>query len=150
MDGALLGAAFAVGAVAVLSRELMGEESRSGWYRCVQSRLAPPPWVFGAAWGLLYILMTFAIAQSLRSNDQTLVKLWALNLALNLAWTPAFFGSRNPALGLAIIVGMGWSLVQIDDRAPSLRFCVIPYAAWLSLAALLNAEALVRDPACRR
>lgn len=72
------------------------------------------------------------------------VGLFALQMAFNLAWTPAFFGLRSPALGLAIIAVL-WVLIvatmyafdRVDRRAAAL---LVPYLAWVSFAAVLNVE----------
>lgn len=138
----------AVSLVAWGGSRLMGDAAKGGWYRCVQPPLAPPPWAFPVAWGVLYALIAVALARALRAPDPTLHRLFAANLALNLLWTPLFFRWRRPGASLGVIAAMLWTLAKIDDRARHLRFCVVPYAAWLAFAGYLNAEALARAGGC--
>jgi tryptophan-rich sensory protein len=70
--------------------------------------------------------------------------MWALQLALNLMWSFVFFGARQigaallevAVLLLAILATLGlfW---RIDRLAGAL---LVPYAAWVAFAALLNAS----------
>ncbi len=68
---------------------------------------------------------------------------WFLvQLALNAAWTPLFFGLKNPAvafgeiilLWLAIAVTLA-SFLRVSKAA---GWLLVPYLAWVSFAALLN------------
>ena len=62
-------------------------------------------------------------------------------------WSPAFFGMQSPALGLVVILCMLASILAFIwqarrvDRPASLLF--LPYLAWVSFAALLNASILM-------
>jgi tryptophan-rich sensory protein len=68
---------------------------------------------------------------------------YAVQLALNLSWSFVFFGARliGPALAviaalLAAILANAYLFWRIDRVAGAL---LLPYAAWVSFAALLNA-----------
>jgi tryptophan-rich sensory protein len=68
-------------------------------------------------------------------------------MALNVAWTPAFFALENLELGLAVIVALWplvaatlWAFARVDRRAAAL---VVPYLLWVTFAALLNYRFLV-------
>lgn len=67
--------------------------------------------------------------------------------ALNVAWTPTFFGARALLAGLLVIVALAVVLVptvaafgRVDRRAGLL---LLPYLAWVCFAALLNYRFLV-------
>ena len=73
--------------------------------------------------------------------------LWVAQIALNFAWTPAFFLLHRPALALCFIAALlAVILVFIvtrwtADRVSALLF--VPYAAWVAFATLLNASIVV-------
>ena len=73
--------------------------------------------------------------------------LWLAQMALNLLWSPAFFGQQSAGLGLAVIVPL-LALIAIyiavswrSDRVAALLF--VPYGFWVAFASLLNASILV-------
>src|SRR5271165_4250528 len=78
----------------------------AGWYRTLnRPAIAPPNWVFGPVWSLLYLLMAIAawlVWQSPDSPARTWgIALFLVQLALNFAWSWIFF--RQHALGAALI-----------------------------------------------
>lgn len=119
------------------------------WYRgLVQPFFAPPSWVFGPVWFLLYTLMGIAawLIWLHRKNERARLGLivYLLQLALNAAWSLLFFGLQRPDLALAeILVLLGviiWNIVlfsRIDRRA---AWLLIPYVLWVSFATLLTAS----------
>jgi len=68
--------------------------------------------------------------------------LFAGQMVLNVAWTPAFFAAQNLLWGLVVIVAL-WPAVlatiaafdRVDRRAAAL---LVPYLAWVTFAAILN------------
>ncbi|CAJ2501529.1 Uu.00g043820.m01.CDS01 [Anthostomella pinea] len=115
-----------------------------------QPPLRPPPQVFGPVWTLLYGLMGYASHRAVSRSGvlgagsaDSIRALYSLQLGLNLAWMPLFFGARRPVLALADIV----SLVGVNGYLTYLFFsvdevagwCMVPYMAWLGFATYLNA-----------
>ncbi len=114
------------------------------WYAALQKpSWNPPAWVFGPAWTLLYTLM--AVAAWLvwkRVGFGKPLTLYFVQLALNAAWTPIFFGAHQ----------LGWALFEIVllwiailatllsfrrvNRAAGWLF--VPYLAWVTFAMTLN------------
>ena len=87
------------------------------WYRTLaQPSFAPPNWLFGPVWSLLYALMAIAAWQVWQSAPSSL-RTWGLTLfmaqlALNLAWSWLFF--RRHALGAAAVeVVILWAAIGI-------------------------------------
>ena len=112
----------------------------------------PPAWVFGPVWTALYLLMGIAARRVVaRVGLQTWpMLLFALQLGLNLAWSPVFFGQKNPRraltlLGLLLVaaVATALSFARVDQTA---GWLLAPYLAWLALAFALNRAIVTRNP----
>ena len=136
----------AVGAVAGLATAT----SVSTWYATLNKpAFNPPNEVFGPVWTLLYVLMAISAWRVWRSPGPERARLtalaaWAVQLALNFAWSFLFFGLRAPAVALAEITVLLASLAvtlwlcwRVDRIAGLL---LVPYLAWVAFASLLNFE----------
>jgi tryptophan-rich sensory protein len=108
--------------------------------------IAPPPWLFGPVWALLYVLIAtsgYRISY-LKSSDLKSIALglWALQMCLNTLWTPVFFGAFDLQGALGIILALwltitAYVIVSFKiDRASSYLFA--PYWAWVTFATVLN------------
>lgn len=123
------------------------------WYATLNKPFfAPPNWIFGPVWTLLYFLMGLSFYLIWKQGLQkkrvaTASKYFGAQLGLNLVWSPIFFGLRAPLLGLVVIVAM-WALIVMSMKKfyPLSRlayYLLIPYLAWVSYATLLNAAIVV-------
>jgi translocator protein len=120
----------------------------TGWYRTLaRPTIAPPNWVFGPVWTLLYGLMAFAawrvwLAPPSPARNLALA-LFLAQLALNLAWTWIFF--RKHAVGAALIEVIAlWAAIAATMLAfrrvePGAGWIIAPYLAWVTFASVLNA-----------
>ena len=106
---------------------------------------APPGWLFGPVWTLLYALMGVAawlVAGKADSASRTPLVLWSVQLGLNATWTPVFFGLRAPGLALVNIVLLWFALVgtviAFFSRRPLAGVLLIPYLSWVTFATALN------------
>lgn len=147
---AIVGAGFVllVNVVGALPAALFGADT--SWFE--EPWFFPPTVAFPVVWTLLFTLLGVALflvwrADADRGRARVAYAAFAVQFALNIAWTPAFFGLRRPALGLAVIVGLWIAVVgmivafdRVDRRAALL--CV-PYLVWVSFAAVLNYAILV-------
>lgn len=106
----------------------------------------PPGWLFGPVWTALYAMMAVAAWLVWRCGGfarQGRALMWFLvQLALNAAWTPLFFGLQRPGLAFAEIVLL-WLAIAATIyafRAVSrVATCLlVPYLAWVTFAAALN------------
>jgi len=103
----------------------------------------PPSWIFGPVWTALYLMMAVA-AWLVWKRDGWRRPLWLyfMQLALNAAWTPIFFGMHELGLALVEIVVL-WLAILITllaflrVRKPA-AWLLLPYLAWVSFAAFLN------------
>jgi tryptophan-rich sensory protein len=67
---------------------------------------------------------------------------WSVQLLLNVGWSAAFFGQRNPTAGLFVIVPLWAAIATTAATAARVSrlaaLLLIPYLAWTSFAAALN------------
>lgn len=116
------------------------------WYRTLaRPPFTPPDAAFGAAWGVLYILLGICawllFKTGYRTQKKTLT-LFIIQLVLNSLWTPLFFGCRLllPALILLLVL-LGQALWLFKDARPAhpkAVWLLAPYIAWMAFAAYLN------------
>lgn len=118
------------------------------WYPALNKPpLTPPNWVFAPVWTFLFFLMgvsawlVWRSAGGIRQTHAALPLFFA-QLGLNLGWSVAFFGMRNPAIAsieilflLAMIVGTILTFARIERLAAIL---LLPYLAWTGFATYLT------------
>ena len=108
----------------------------------------PPSWLFGPVWILLYTLMGTSAWLAWREPAGTRAErrgawlAFAVHAALNLAWTPLFFGLRQPGLAFADICLVWLALLATTLRFGRLRplagYLLLPQVLWVSFALVLN------------
>ena len=83
---------------------LMGTGPMGDWYQDLnKAPWTPPGWVFGAAWTVIMICLSIAMAQMFRrtSRKNHLISVWGVHLLLNVLWNPLFFNGH--LLGIALV-----------------------------------------------
>lgn len=121
--------------------------------RLVKPAWAPPVWVFGPAWTVLYALMAVAAARVARTPEpargRALVSWW-VQLGFNVGWTWCFFFLQSGRLAVVEAVAL-WIAVVVAaitaaraDRIAGLL--LLPYAAWVAFAVALTWAIAVRTP----
>lgn len=119
------------------------------WYASLaKPPFNPPNWVFAPAWTLLYVLIAVAGWRTWeRERAAAAMKIWALQLVLNFAWSPTFFGAKQmgPALVviLALLASIALFIATVWNRDRVSGWLFAPYAAWVAFATLLNASLLL-------
>lgn len=140
----------AVFAVAALGG-LATASGTASWYATIaKPAFNPPSWVFGPVWTALYIMMAIAAyllwSAPLRPEESPRRRwaLWAyaIQLLLNLAWSPAFFALQSPFAGVLVILPL-WAAILVTIVLAwrvrlSAAMLLLPYLAWVSFAAVLN------------
>jgi benzodiazapine receptor len=149
-DIAALLAPLAVGAVGSVPTAM----AIPTWYRTLEKPgWNPPNAVFGPVWTTLYALMGIALALVRRvpAGPATYAAqgVFGLQLALNLAWSFVFFGSRDPR-GALVVIGLLWvsilaTIAQFWRIRRSAALLLVPYLAWVSFASILNADIARRN-----
>ena len=150
--GLLRKAVIAVPAI-VIAGSLIGYASNSGfgnaWFdRLTKPSFMPAGWVFGVVWTTLYTMLGIALATVLNEppskRRSTAVALFAVQLALNFAWSPTFFGGAMIDAALVTILVMlalaSATAVAFARLRPLAGALMLPYLAWLCLATALNYE----------
>ena len=107
--------------------------------------LSPPGFIFPIVWTILYVLMGYGSYLMYESNDyhsDCCLKIYAINLFVNMLWSPLFFG-----LGLRlfsfiwiiildlVILYMIICFYKVNKKAAYLQ---IPYLIWCLFATYLN------------
>ena len=126
----------------------MDSVSSAAWYaQLAKPFFAPPAWVFGPVWTVLYLVIAVSFAHVL---VQTLKKRlpmpallpFMLNLVFNAAYTPIQFGLKNNLLAnLDILLVLGtlvWALALIRPRIAWVAYVNTPYLLWVAFATLLQ------------
>lgn len=138
-----------------LSGRTVPSGDENAWYMALAKPwFTPPGIVFPIAWSILYILMGVSLALVLSARGARLrwlaAGLFAAQFALNLAWTPLFFGAHRVGLALLVIVAifvLALAATLVFARVRGLAAALmLPYLAWLAFAALLNWQIDVLNP----
>ncbi len=119
------------------------------WYQGLKKApFNPPAYVFGPAWTTLYTLMGIAVGliwqKGLKNKKvKPALYVFAVQLALNILWSIAFFGMRSPLAGVVVIVCLWFAIIETIRRFYPLNkaaaWLLAPYICWVSFAAVLNA-----------
>lgn len=117
----------------------------AGFYASLaQPRWAPPPWLFGPVWTLLYTLMAIALWRVVRSAraHAAATALFLVQLAINALWSWLFFRWHLGA------VSFGWIVLLLAMIAATLgafwrisriaAILLVPYLGWVLFATLLS------------
>ncbi len=114
------------------------------WYESLQKPgFTPPNWAFPVAWTTIYLLLAWAgYRLTLLPGSETVLALWAAQIALNTLWTPVFFGANRIAVAMVILTLLWLVVATMVVMALQLDIItgliLLPYLAWLSVAVALN------------
>ena len=124
------------------------------WYeRLEKPPFNPPNAAFGPVWTALYAAIAtsgYRVYRSIPSGARSrALRLWFLQLTVNGAWSPIFFGARSPTLALGDLIlllplleAYRREAARVDRNAARL---FVPYIAWALFAGALNFEIVRRN-----
>ncbi|KAG5943908.1 hypothetical protein E4U59_007801 [Claviceps monticola] len=128
-------------------------ETRKLYKALKQPPLRPPPWLFGPVWTILYGVMGYAahraysIGLAPLSGLETAaltrqsMTLYSIQLGLNLAWMPLFFGAKRPvaaSVDIVALLGLNAYLASVWGSIDSVAgWLQVPYVGWLGFASYL-------------
>lgn len=113
----------------------------------VQPFFAPPSWVFGPVWSVLYVIIAISYGWVFYKVFQgDLPKMVAvplvINLVANFSFTPVQFGLQNLLLAsVVILIVLGtilWSMWAMWPHEKMFVYAQIPYLLWVSFATVLQ------------
>lgn len=131
----------------------------NGWYVTAnKAPWTPANGVFGPVWTALYTAMAVAAWLVWRRRvpeSRPALVTYAVQLTLNLLWTPVFFG-LYPVLGtvalwlafaiiLALIVAVTFTVLRFGPVSPAAGLLLLPYVTWIVFASSLNIWAALNN-----
>ena len=127
----------------------LSSDSLGDWYENLnRPSFTPPGWLFGPAWSILYTLMAVACWRVWRRcygsfKAMGSARTWFfVQLALNFAWTPVFFGLHAIWPALIVIILLWLAIVQtiraFANYDKPAAWMLVPYLAWVTFATALN------------
>ncbi len=140
--------------ISILFAELVGVMSslfsgniKEDYMNYIKPMFAPPDWLFGVVWPILYALMGLAAFLVYKSDAEIKVKIKALTfyflqLVFNFLWPIVFFGFNLTWGGVLVICILDILVIittylfyQINKVAGNL---MVPYLLWILFATYLN------------
>lgn len=121
----------------------------SDWYDgLLKPTFNPPAAIFGPVWTALYAMMAIALwlVRRDREDDTAMrrraIRLFWIQFALNLLWSPLFFGLRSPGAAFVDICLLWLALLAtalaFGKVRPLAGYLLVPYVLWVSFALVLN------------
>jgi len=118
------------------------------WYQnLLKPSWAPPAWLFGPVWSVLYIIIAatfgYAVFLFFQGRISFLVLLpFILNLIFNFAFSPIQFRLQNnllAAVDILLILGtLTWAMLAIYPHARWIALANVPYLLWVLFATALQ------------
>ena len=122
--------------------------SNYSWYsELIKPTWAPPAWIFGPVWSVLYILIAVSFGRVFwlfftGRIGFYIVLPFILNLIFNFSFTPIQFGLQNNWLAtidiLLVLSTLIWAMIVIYPTERWITFISIPYLLWVAFATVLQ------------
>lgn len=138
-----------------LSGQIAGSGPGNAWFDALEKpTIYPEPALFGIVWTVLYVLIgvsgaIVAAARGARGRVRALV-FFALQLVLNLAWSPVFFGLHQITAAFVVIVLLDLAVIATIALfwkiRPLAAWLLLPYLLWIAFATLLTWEFRQANP----
>lgn len=129
-------------------------EARDFYSQLAQPEWAPPAWLFGPVWAVLYAMMAVAAwlvwgAHPAQTKRMALA-VFLLQLLVNALWTWLFFAWKLGSLALfdiLLLTSLILVCVVLFYRINTVAgLLLIPYLLWVSFASVLNYTMLLLNP----
>ncbi|MEM6511985.1 MAG: TspO/MBR family protein [Pseudomonadota bacterium] len=141
-------AASAIGARASISASTF-------YAQLTQPAWAPPAWVFGPVWAVLFALMAIAAWLVWREGgfaaQRNALVMFLAQLALNVLWSWLFFAWQLGGIAFAEVLLL-WAAILLTivlfwRVKPLAGALLVPYLLWVSFASVLNLTLWLSNPA---
>ena len=126
----------------------MDKTNSYNWYSTlIRPTWAPPSWLFGPVWTVLYTIIFVSFGKVFLMLYQKQISFWValpfiLNLFFNAIFTYFQFGLKNnllAAIDIALVLStLVWALIAIYPYAKWVSLINIPYLAWVTFATVLQ------------
>jgi len=120
----------------------------TSWYsQLIKPTWAPPSWLFGPVWSVLYVLVAISFGTVFYKvfNKQLPIIIalpFVLNLIFNLSFTYFQFGLKSntlAAIDILLVLGtLIWAMVAIYPHIKWVALINIPYLLWVIFATILQ------------
>ncbi len=118
------------------------------WYsKLSKPTWAPPSWLFGPVWTVLYVIIAISFGDVFLLFAQKQISLFValpflLNLIFNFVFTPIQFGLKKNWLAaldiLLVLLTLAWAIIAIYPHSHLIAYAQIPYLLWVSFATVLQ------------
>lgn len=118
------------------------------WYSTlIKPEWAPPSWVFGPVWTVLYVGIAVSFGAvfyrvATGKMPASVAVPFALNLVFNLTFSPIQFGLRSNLLAAAdilLVLGtLAWAIAAVYPHARWIAYAQGPYFLWVAFATVLQ------------
>jgi len=118
------------------------------WYQnLIKPSWAPPSWIFGPVWTVLYILIAISFGKVFLMFYEKQIPFFValpfiLNLIFNFLFSPIQFGLQNnfwAMIDIFLVLGtLIWAMVAIFPYVKWIAYINIPYLLWVSFATVLQ------------
>lgn len=122
--------------------------NETNWYETlIRPAWAPPSWLFGPVWSVLYFIITISFGyvayQFIQRKISFLVLLpFILNIAFNALFTPIQFGLKNNWLAsidiTLVLLTLVWAMYAIWPHYKWVAIINMPYLLWVIFASVLQ------------
>lgn len=120
----------------------------TSWYSTlIKPTWAPPSWLFGPVWSVLYVLIAVSFGtvfyKVFTKQLPVLIALpFVLNLIFNLSFTYLQFGLKSnilAAIDIVLVLGtLIWAIIIIYPHIKWVALINIPYLLWVLFATVLQ------------
>lgn len=138
----------AAGAVVIVAIIGGFSTDTGSWYKSLRfPALKPPDWLFGPGWTVIFALLATAAVVSWNDaadagTRSLIVVLFAVNLLLNIAWSPLFFRVKRPDWAFIELIPFWASILALilfcATFSPRAAYLLSPYIVWVTFAGWLN------------
>lgn len=118
------------------------------WYTTLlKPTWAPPSWLFGPVWSVLYVGIAISFGTVFykiytKEIPWTIGIPFALNLVFNFLFTPLQFGLKSnilAAVDIILVLGtLVWAIVIIFPYVKWIAYAQVPYLLWVLFATVLQ------------
>ena len=109
----------------------------------VQPKFAPPSWLFGIVWTILYLLMGISYYLYKRDlNDTSIGNIYYTQLILNLMWPIIFFNLKMRLVGtidiILLDIAVMYMIYRFFKEKKISAYLNMPYLIWILFATYLS------------